>query len=115
MRTMSEDALRDARERLLARRAVLRDRLDRVRSDLRRDLDPLPLDAPDAAAARENDEVLQEIERATAAEISQIGAALARDEQGTLGLCETCGLEIDPARFVAVPYATKCRTCLGEG
>jgi RNA polymerase-binding protein DksA len=37
--------------------------------------------------------------------------ALERFEQGTYGLCEQCGTEIDPARLKALPYATLCLHC----
>ncbi len=37
--------------------------------------------------------------------------ALGRFEQGTYGICERCGVEIDPARLQALPYATLCLRC----
>jgi DnaK suppressor protein len=37
--------------------------------------------------------------------------ALERFEQGTYGICERCGTEIDPARLEALPYATLCLHC----
>ncbi len=37
--------------------------------------------------------------------------ALERFEQGTYGICEQCGTEIDPARLKALPYATLCLHC----
>jgi RNA polymerase-binding transcription factor DksA len=115
MKTFTEDTLRDAREKLLTRAALLRDRVTRVRSDLKREQDPLPLDAPDAASARENDEVLQAVERAASSEIARIDTALERMEEGTFGLCEVCGQQIEAARFVSVPEATRCGACERAG
>ena len=43
--------------------------------------------------------------------LSQINDALERFEQGTYGLCERCGSEIDPARLKALPYVTLCLRC----
>ena len=43
--------------------------------------------------------------------LSQVKDALARFGQGTYGLCERCGAEIDPARLEALPYATLCLRC----
>jgi DnaK suppressor protein len=41
----------------------------------------------------------------------QVTDALARFEQGTYGICESCREEIDPARLQALPYATLCIRC----
>ena len=37
--------------------------------------------------------------------------ALERFDQGRYGTCERCGVEIDPARLEALPYATLCLHC----
>jgi DnaK suppressor protein len=41
----------------------------------------------------------------------QVTDALERFEQGTYGICENCGDQIDPARLEALPYATLCLRC----
>ena len=41
----------------------------------------------------------------------QVKEALERFQQGTYGLCEHCGAEIDPARLKALPYVTHCLRC----
>ena len=102
----SEDTVRDVREKLLARSMLLRDRVERVHADLRHEQD---------MTAHENEEVLQAIERSAQGEISRIEAALERMDEGTFGICEECGREIEPARFVAVPYATRCGACARVG
>jgi DnaK suppressor protein len=43
--------------------------------------------------------------------LSQVKAALARFDQGTYGICEQCGQDIDPARLEALPYVTLCLRC----
>ena len=43
--------------------------------------------------------------------LDQVEDALERFEEGTYGLCEQCGEEIDPARLKALPYATLCLSC----
>lgn len=43
--------------------------------------------------------------------LEQVEDALERFRQGTYGLCEQCGAEIDPARLEALPYATLCIRC----
>jgi DnaK suppressor protein len=43
--------------------------------------------------------------------LTKVENALERFEQGTYGICERCGTEIDPARLKALPYATLCLRC----
>jgi DnaK suppressor protein len=43
--------------------------------------------------------------------LTQVRNALERFDEGTYGLCEQCGTEIDPARLKALPYATLCLHC----
>jgi DnaK suppressor protein len=43
--------------------------------------------------------------------LTQVTDALERFEQGTYGICERCGEDIDPARLEALPYATLCLQC----
>ena len=43
--------------------------------------------------------------------LGEIDAALARIEQGTFGVCATCGRDIAEARLEALPYATQCIDC----
>jgi DnaK suppressor protein len=40
--------------------------------------------------------------------LTEIGAALVRIEDGTYGLCVTCGKPIATERLEAVPYAQRC-------
>jgi len=43
--------------------------------------------------------------------ISRLTAALERVDDGTYGVCERCGEEIQPARLAAIPEAELCRDC----
>lgn len=99
------------RSSLLSRAAELRDRVDRVRSDLKRERDPMPKDFSDAAIRMENDEVLEAIEQSATLELNAVNAALERISQGTFGLCVQCAGEIEAERLTAVPHATHCRRC----
>jgi DnaK suppressor protein len=40
--------------------------------------------------------------------LAEIGAALGRIDDGTYGVCESCGRAISIERLEAVPYATLC-------
>ncbi len=101
----------ELRARLMLRRAELRERAERIASDLRRETDPSSPDAPDRAAQRENDDVLVSLGDAAHAEIARINSALTRlSEPGGL-LCRQCGRPIEPERLAAVPDADACGTC----
>jgi RNA polymerase-binding protein DksA len=43
--------------------------------------------------------------------LRQVERALGRIEDGTYGLCETCGLPIGKLRLEAFPRATQCMSC----
>jgi len=57
---------------------------------------------------REVDYTLEENEERLLAEID---AALQRIDQGTFGICRTCGKQIGAERLEAVPYTTQCIEC----
>ena len=115
METFSEDTLRAAREKLLARGALLADRLKQVKADLAQQPDSSPMASPEAVTPHESAAVLLAIEKSSYAEIARIEAALEHMEDGTFGLCEECGHEIEAARFVAWPEAARCKACERKG
>jgi RNA polymerase-binding transcription factor DksA len=47
--------------------------------------------------------------------IDQLTAALARIENGTYGVCQSCGGPIGEPRLEALPDAVECVTCKGAG
>ena len=44
-------------------------------------------------------------------QLADVGHALSKFEQGTYGLCDSCGQPIDPARLEALPQASLCLSC----
>jgi RNA polymerase-binding protein DksA len=44
-----------------------------------------------------------------------IDGALRRIEDGTFGICQTCGQPISEERLEAIPYATQCIDCRRKG
>jgi len=44
--------------------------------------------------------------------LEQVQYALKKFEQGTYGICESCGAPIDRARLKALPYALNCLECM---
>ena len=68
-------------------------------------------DSAEQAQERENDEVMDALGNETAQSIRILQAALARIEDGSYGLCQSCGEEIAEARLAAIPEATRCVNC----
>ncbi len=95
-------------ERLAARLAELRARLEGIEHDL--DETPNP-DAEERATEREGDEVLESLGAAGLGEIRAIEAALDRIEEGEFGVCVACGKPIAAGRLDAVPHAPRCAKC----
>lgn len=44
-------------------------------------------------------------------QLAEIEHALSKFEEGTYGLCDSCGQPIDPARLEALPQANLCLSC----
>ena len=47
-------------------------------------------------------------------EMAGIEHALQKFEEGTYGLCDSCGKPIDPARLEALPQASLCLNCKAQ-
>ncbi len=93
---------------LKARMAQLSERVERLEEDLRQ---PLDRDFAEQATGTEASDANEALEGASRAEIAQIRAALGRIEDGTYGICVTCGESIAPARLEALPFAQHCIDC----
>ena len=51
------------------------------------------------------------LQRNEAGLLEQVDYALRKFDQGTYGICESCGAPIDRARLEAIPYALYCLKC----
>jgi RNA polymerase-binding transcription factor DksA len=91
--TYFEQMLRSHRKELLQR-------LEGIEHELDKPADP---DAEERATEREGDEVLEGVGLAGLSEIRGIDAALKRIEDGTYGVCVSCGEDISEDRLKAVP------------
>lgn len=96
------------RAELEARLAALCARVERIEEAQR---EPLDDDFSEQAVAREDDEALDGVERATTDEIARIRQAITRIDAGTYGRCVVCGEVIAAARLDAVPTAARCMNC----
>lgn len=65
-------------------------------------------DATQQISGREADQAIQRVR--SASDLQARHAAELRD-QGSYGMCESCGRPIGEERLAAVPEATRCITC----
>ena len=92
-----------ARHRLLDEVARLRAEIDAEETE---PPEPMTYGSQAASATQVFDQNRSRalVERA-ARDLRQVEAALGRLDAGTFGLCEACGLPINPARLQALPWA----------
>ena len=100
----------ELREELLERRTALLARTRAVERDLRRRQNP---DSEERVTEGENDEVLEGLDAAGRQTLGQIDDALRRFDEGTYGVCESCGETIPLDRLRAVPFTRGCIRCAG--
>jgi DnaK suppressor protein len=104
------ESLEAARRRLEDERTRLRQELDQWEAVPHDNLGYGNHMADDATEAFEQAKDLA-LRQNTERLLEQVEGALSRFTAGTYGLCEQCGLAIDPARLKALPYATLCMRC----
>jgi RNA polymerase-binding transcription factor DksA len=97
-----------ARAQLEGQLARLLERSGKIGADLRKTHDR---DWAEQAIELENDEVLKGLDEMTLGEVRRIRAAFGRMEDGTYGVCATCGRAISDERLAAMPSAVTCLTC----
>jgi RNA polymerase-binding transcription factor DksA len=71
-------------------------------------VDQHPSDVADQTIQREVDYTIKDI---VEDEVHQVEIAMRRQAEGRYGICDVCGMEIDPERLAARPQATLCITC----
>ncbi len=98
----------DIAKELQARLSELESRVADLDQELHRQL---PADSEEQAIELENQEALEALEKTEVQEIQRIEAALQRIAEGTYGICDECGADIDPKRLKALPTASKCISC----
>jgi RNA polymerase-binding protein DksA len=105
------------KQRLLDERARVQEALDYIheenRGQLEDDREEIPSDnhPGDAATSTFDRELDATLEGSEERLLQAIDAALRRIEDGTYGICRTCGEPIDPERLEALPWTTQCIDC----
>lgn len=98
----------DHKSVLLESERQLQHKLDKIHADFGV---TASANSSERALERENDEVLNQLERQTAQELQQVRNALQALADGSYGSCIECGEPIQPERLTLLPYALQCQHC----
>ena len=105
---MTNPEFEEIQELLIAKRAELSNRLERIKENL---TGGRSADSQEQAQELENAEVVDALGNEARLELSQIARALEQIKNGTYGVCVTCDEEIPLARLNAYPFADRCIRC----
>ena len=98
----------DYKSVLLASERQLQHKLDKLHADFGITANA---NSSERALERENDEVLDQLERQTAQELQQVRNALQAIAVGSYGICIDCGEKIQTERLDLLPYSLQCQHC----
>jgi DnaK suppressor protein len=101
-----------ARGALAEKLSELVGRAARIKADIS---EPMSADFEEQAVEAEDDEALLAQDSAIIEKIAAVRAAIRRVDDGTYGLCLTCGREIPAERLAAIPEAAHCIACAKSG
>jgi DnaK suppressor protein len=105
---------------------LLRSRLEIERKRLIEELEQLNISAHPTTERREGSPFGKREEEATESfelekrlalekrirdQLAEVDHAFNKFEQGSYGLCDSCGQPIDPARLEAIPHSNLCLSC----
>lgn len=102
------------KKKLQALRDEYSRRIEAIQIDSHHKEEPVEKDFAEQATQSENDDVLSALDGEAQHMVMQINAALLRIDQGTYGLCVTCGEKIPEKRLEAIPFAEFCINCAEE-
>jgi DnaK suppressor protein len=105
---MEKNFIEEMRSELESKRNILQERVAKLMADKTRQGGALNADSSEQAVEIQNDEVIDALTDAERKELSDIEIALKKIENGTYGICEVSGEEIEEKRLRAVPYAKTC-------
>lgn len=107
---MDKEKLQFFKELLLKRREEILKELRETLKDLEEGQENLP-DTVDQAARESQLALGLRLRDREQKLLKKIERALQKIEEGTYGICEACGAEIDEKRLMARPEATLCIDC----
>ena len=108
---MQTQDLGNIRSTLEAQKALLEERLRRIKENVRRGFNA---DSGEMAKELEDREVVDALGNEALEEINEISGALKRIADGDYGVCSECGEEIPAKRLLIAPVTRYCIDCAVE-
>jgi DnaK suppressor protein len=105
---MTKTALKEIKQKLLAERELLIDKLNG--NDLSIDDSETP-DPVDLAVRNYSKNVMLAVSENESRQLTLIDEALTRVEDKEYGKCQNCQKDINPKRLAAIPWARYCLAC----
>ena len=105
---MSKSNLKEIKEKLLAERELLIEKLKG--NDLSVDDSETP-DPVDLAVRNYSKNVMLAVSENESKQLALIDEALVRIDDDEYGVCQNCEKEINPKRLAAIPWARYCLEC----
>lgn len=99
------------RQKLLALRDEYTQRVNALQKDLQHEQVPVEKDSAERVSQLENEDVLEALDQEARDIMRQVEHALQCIEDGSYGICSSCGETISEARLGAVPYTCLCIHC----
>lgn len=113
--TQFKKLLVSLRERLVGNVDFMQgEALKKSRQDASGDLSNVPIHMADIGTDNYERDLMIELIQNGEQSLRNIDTALEKIENGTFGVCETCGKKINKERLKAVPYARLCIDCQRE-
>lgn len=111
---MRKTALKNAQQLLLDMKRQLLQEIDAELKHGREGTKDDGMDTYDLASEERDREISFILSDRERGKLQAIDEALARIEEGTYGICESCESEIAPARLEAMPFSRLCVSCQAE-
>lgn len=108
---MKTEQLNQLKQQLQSEQQRLEALLERTSKHLYRRDEPYSADFAEQVVEVENNQVVEVLDHEAKAGLAQIKQALQRIDDGSFGLCNSCGETINIARLEAVPHASLCIKC----
>lgn len=108
---MDKEKLEYFKEILLKQKEELLEQARRTMSSLSQEGEEVPADLTDRASLEADRNFLLRIRDRERKLIAKIDETLQKIENGTYGICEMCGKEIEEERLKARPVASYCIEC----
>ena len=98
-------------QKLLDEQVRLKALVERTAKHLYRRDEPYSADFAEQAIEVSNNEVVEHLDQDAKLELVQIGKALAKFDDDSYGICETCDEPINEQRLQVIPYTPFCVDC----